>query len=46
MKAGFFETDITPPLGTDRPATASKLKVQSYSDPVKVRACVLEDEDG
>ena len=46
MKAGFFETDITPPLGTDRPATASKLKVQDYSDPVKVRACVLEDEDG
>ncbi len=46
MKAGFFETDITPPLGTDRPACARKLKTEAYSDPLKVRACVLESDDG
>lgn len=46
MKAGFFETDITPPLGTDRPACAEKLKVEAYSDPLKVRVCVLESDDG
>ena len=46
MKAGFFETDITPPLGADRPACGSKLKLEAYSDPLKIRVLMLESEDG
>ncbi|MBO4303118.1 MAG: hypothetical protein J6A21_00890 [Lentisphaeria bacterium] len=46
MKAGFFETDITPPLGADRPACGSKLKLENFSDPLKIRALVLESDDG
>ena len=43
IKAGFFECDITPPLGADRPADFMKLKIQKISDPLKVRALALHD---
>lgn len=46
MKAGFFETDITPPFGADRPACAEKLKLKAYCDPLKIRALVLQNDDG
>ena len=44
MKAGFYETDITPPLGTERPADFSKLLIERISDPLKVRAAVFTDD--
>lgn len=43
IKAGFFETDITPSLGMERPATYYKLFHTSIHDPLKVRACVMDD---
>jgi len=43
MQAGFFETDITPALGMERPATYYKLYHTAIHDPLKVRACVLDD---
>ena len=46
MKAGFFETDITPPIGGDRPGCSIKLKLEHYSDPLKIRAVVLQSDDG
>jgi len=43
MKAGFYECDITPPLGTERPADLMKLLIEKISDPLKIRACILYD---
>ena len=43
MKAGFYETDITPPLGTERPATFDKRLIQTIHDPLKSRAVVISD---
>ena len=43
MKAGFFETDITPSIGMERPATYYKIYVQKINDPLKVRAAVVTD---
>lgn len=43
MKAGFYETDITPPLGTERPATFDKRLIQTIHDPLKSRAVVFSD---
>lgn len=43
IKAGFYECDITPPLGTERPADFSKLLVEKICDPLKVRAAVFTD---
>lgn len=43
MKAGFYETDITPPLGTERPATFDKRLIQTIHDPLKSRAVVITD---
>ena len=43
IQAGFFECDITPPLGAERPATFYKLRIEKYSDPLKIRALALSD---
>ena len=43
IKAGFYETDITPPLGTERPADFYKMVVKNISDPLKIRAAVFTD---
>ncbi len=33
MQAGFFETDITPPVGTEQAGGYGKMLVQSIHDP-------------
>jgi len=43
VHAGFYEADITPALGMERPATYYKLYHETIRDPLKVRACVLDD---
>ena len=43
MKAGFYECDITPPLGTECPGSFKKRLIMTIHDPLKVRACVLSD---
>lgn len=45
IKAGFYECDITPPLGAERPATFYKLRIEEICDPLKVRAAVFTDGD-
>ncbi len=43
MKAGFFETDITPSIGMERPATYYKIYIEKINDPLKARAVVVDD---
>lgn len=43
MRAGFFETDITPSPGMERPATYHKLFIKEINDPLKVRAAVFDN---
>jgi len=43
MKAGFHTSDITPPVGMEVPGDYVKAYSQSIHDPLKVRACVLDD---
>ena len=43
IQAGFFECDITPPLGADRPCGFNKSKILKFSDPLKIRALALTD---
>ena len=43
MKAGFYETDITPAIGMERPATYYKLFIEKISDPLKARAVYFSD---
>ena len=43
MKAGFFDTDITAAIGMERPATYYKIYHEAIHDPLKARACVLDD---
>ena len=42
MKAGFYTTDITPPLGIEVPGGFSKVYNQGIHDPLKARAAVFE----
>ena len=43
IQAGFYECDITPPYGADRPADFRKRSIQKISDPLKIRAMALSD---
>jgi neutral ceramidase len=43
MEAGFYEADITPSIGMERPATYYKIYVENINDPLKARALVLRD---
>lgn len=43
MKAGFYETDITPAIGMERPATYYKLFIEKINDPLKARAVYFSD---
>jgi len=43
MKAGFYECDITPPLGAERPGDFSKRWIENICDPLKTRAAVFSD---
>lgn len=45
MKAGFFETDITPPIGTERAGSYMKVYLENIHDPLKVRAAVFDNGD-
>lgn len=44
MKAGFFETDITPAVGMERPATYDKRYLESIHDQLKVRVAIFDDD--
>lgn len=41
MKAGFFETDITSPIGTELAASYVKNYITGIATPIKVRAVVI-----
>ena len=43
LKAGFYETDITPAIGMERPATYYKIYIQTINDPLKVHAVVISN---
>ena len=43
IKAGFYECDITPPLGAERPGDYAKRWVENICDPLKTRAAVFTD---
>jgi hypothetical protein len=44
MQAGFFETDITPPVGTEQAGGYGKMLVQSIHDPLKVQAAFFAND--
>ena len=43
MKAGFCEMDITPSPGMEKPGGYGKAYIGKIRDPLKVRACVIDD---
>ena len=44
VKVGFYECDITPPFGTERPGGFNKVLIKKISDPLKVRVMALSCE--
>ncbi|NLZ64663.1 MAG: hypothetical protein GX902_12745 [Lentisphaerae bacterium] len=44
MQAGFFTTDITPPLGTMRAGNYRRMYISGIAGPLKVRAAVFEQD--
>ncbi len=46
MQAGFYDADITPPLGSERAASYEKLYLREVHDPLKARAAVFSDGPG
>ncbi|MGC8977111.1 MAG: hypothetical protein ACP5OB_05750 [Candidatus Ratteibacteria bacterium] len=45
MKLGFFQLDITPFLGMERPGGYGKSYIEKIHDPLKVRASVIEKDE-
>ena len=46
MKAGFFSTSITPPIGTMQAGGYNEARIQGVAGPLKVRAAVFETDAG
>ena len=43
MKAGFYQTDISPAIGMNQAGDYFKQPLQSIHDPLKARAAVFDD---
>ena len=43
IKAGFYEADITPAIGMERPGNYFKVFIQKIREPLKVRASYITD---
>lgn len=43
MKAGFYETDITPPIGVERAGSYGKIYIAKILTPLKIRAGVFDN---
>lgn len=43
MQVGFYQTDITPPVGTERAGSYSKLVLEAMHDRLYARAAVFDD---
>jgi len=46
MKAGFAETDITPPAGTKKGGWMQDLEARTFLDPLYAKVAVFQDDQG